>query len=67
MRFFNASAIFEDTWRIANRLTLTAGLRYELQAPPYEVNDRWANFRVDTAELIVAVKTGMAASCETLN
>ena len=54
MRLFNASAFVEDTWRVTNRLTWNYGLRYELQAPPFEVYDRWANFRVDTAQLEIA-------------
>jgi hypothetical protein len=54
MRFFNAAAFIEDTWRVTNRLTWNYGLRYEIQAPPLEVYDRFANFRVDTAQLEIA-------------
>lgn len=54
MRFFNAAAFVDDTWRVTNRLTWNFGLRYELQTPPYEVYDRWANYRVDTAQLVIA-------------
>lgn len=54
MRFFNTGAFVEDTWRMNNRFTWNYGLRYELQAPPLEVYDRWANYRVDTAQLEIA-------------
>src|SRR5262249_41068823 len=33
-----------DTWRVTPRLTLNLGLRYELQTPMWEANNRMANF-----------------------
>ncbi|MBI3684714.1 MAG: TonB-dependent receptor [Acidobacteria bacterium] len=54
LRHYNFAAFADDSWRINNRLTWNFGLRYELQAPPYEVYDRWSNFRVDTARLEIA-------------
>jgi opacity protein-like surface antigen len=58
MRNWSLAAFADDTWRMTNRLTWNYGLRYELIAPPYEVHDRWANFRVDTARLEIAGKNG---------
>ncbi|MFN7936637.1 MAG: carboxypeptidase regulatory-like domain-containing protein [Bryobacteraceae bacterium] len=58
MRFYNLAAFVDDSWRVNNRLTWNFGLRYELLTPPYEVNDRWSNFRVDTAVLEIAGKNG---------
>lgn len=58
MRNWSLAAFADDTWRVTNRLTWNYGLRYELIAPPYEVYDRWANFRVDTARLEIAGKNG---------
>ncbi len=58
MRNWNLAAFADDTWRVTNRLTWNYGLRYELIAPPYEVYDRWSNFRVDTAKLEIAGKDG---------
>lgn len=58
MRIWNLAAFVDDTWRVTNRLTWNYGLRYELLAPPYEVYDRWSNFRVDTARLEIAGRDG---------
>ncbi len=54
MRFWNLAMFADDSWRVNNRLTWNFGLRYELLAPPYEVNDRWSNFDVSTARLTLA-------------
>ena len=48
MRMWETGFFFEDSWRVSNRLTVTYGLRHEMQAPPYEVNNRWANFNINT-------------------
>ncbi len=58
MRFWNLGAFIDDTWRVNNRLTWNFGLRYDIQAPPYEVNDRWANYNLDTARLELASGSG---------
>lgn len=58
MRFWNLAAFVDDTWRVGNRLTLNYGLRYELLTPPYEVHDRWSNYRVDKASLEMAGRNG---------
>jgi hypothetical protein len=54
MRFFNFGAFVDDTWRVNKRLTWNVGLRWDVQAPPYEVYDRWSNFNIDTARLVIA-------------
>ncbi len=58
MRSSNFSAFADDTWRVTNRLTLNYGVRYELFAPPYEVQDKWANFNVVTGQLLIAGRDG---------
>lgn len=45
------SAYVQDDWRISNTLTLNLGLRYELNTPWVEVNDRQVNFAPFSGEL----------------
>src|SRR5207247_1354889 len=58
MRSWNLSGFADDTWRVTNRLTWNYGLRYEMLAPPYEVNNRWSNFDISTAKLVIAGRDG---------
>lgn len=58
MRFWNMGAFVDDTWRVNSRLTVNAGVRYDIQAPPYEVHDRWSNINLDTAQLVIASGSG---------
>jgi hypothetical protein len=67
MRSWNLSAFADDSWRVTNRLTWNFGLRYELLAPPYEVYDRWSNFRVDTARLEIAGRGGASRRLRNLD
>ena len=54
LRIFELGAFAEDAWRVSNRLTVTYGLRYEIQAPPYEVHNRWSNINVVTGAFLLA-------------
>jgi Outer membrane receptor proteins, mostly Fe transport len=38
----------QDEWRVTPRLTLNAGVRYELHLPWVETRNLWANFDTDT-------------------
>jgi hypothetical protein len=67
LRMWETGLFVEDSWRASNRLTVTLGLRHELQSPPYEVHDRWANFNVITGELWQAGKNGHSRSLRHLD
>ena len=67
MRFYNFGVFVDDTWRLTNRFTLNYGLRYELQAPPYEVYNRWSNLNLDTARLVIASGDGVNRSLRQLD
>lgn len=58
MRTFQLAPYLQDTWRVTDRLTLEYGARYEISAPPYEVNNHWANFDVASGTLRVAGLNG---------
>jgi TonB dependent receptor len=67
MRFWDFSAFADDTWRVNSRLNINFGLRYEMQAAPHEVYDRFANFDVFTAEIRLAGRDGNSRSLRTLD
>ena len=54
MRYFQLGFYAEDTWRATERLSLEYGLRYDIDTPPYEVHNHWANLNLHTGLLEVA-------------
>ena len=54
MRYFQLGFYAEDTWRATDRLTLEYGARYDIDTPPYEVHNHWANLNLNTGLLEVA-------------
>jgi hypothetical protein len=58
MRIFTLAPYVQDLWRVNNRLTLQLGLRWEVDAPPYDVHNHWANVNVNTGLLQVAGQNG---------
>ena len=52
----------QDDWRCSQRLTLNLGLRYDFFAPPYEVDNRLANYDPATGRLVLAGKNGASRS-----
>jgi len=49
-----------DDWRATQQLTLNIGLRYELDTPPSEQSNLWANFDPTTATVLVAGRNGVS-------
>ena len=54
MRIFQLAPFVQDTWRVTDRLTLDLGFRWEVDAPPYDVHNHWANLNINTGQLLVA-------------
>ncbi len=58
MRFWQFNWFVEDTWRVTNRFTLNFGVRHEIQAPPWDADDEWANFDLENPRLVLADQGG---------
>lgn len=58
MRFWDLAPFVQDTWRATNRLTVDFGFRWEIDAPPYDAHNHWANLNIKTGQLIVAGLNG---------
>jgi hypothetical protein len=58
MRMFTVAPYIQDSWRITERLTAELGLRWEVDAPPYDVHNHWSNLNVQTGQLLVAGQNG---------
>ncbi len=54
MRFWQLSPYIQDTWRVTDRLTVDAGLRWDFDSPPYEKHNHWANLDIKTGQLLIA-------------
>ncbi len=46
------SGFASDTWRVSQRLTLTMGLRYEFNTPPYDAHDAASVYDPGTASIV---------------
>jgi len=61
-RSYEMGFFAQDDWRINRRLTLNAGLRYELFTPYYELNNRMANFDPASGRILLAGRDGNSRS-----
>ena len=52
----------QDDWRLAPRLTLNAGARYEYNTPPYDADNRMRIFNLDTRQLQQVGSGGLSRS-----
>jgi outer membrane receptor protein involved in Fe transport len=53
-RLWSTSFFVQDDWKASDRLTVNLGLRYDFMTPPYEKDNRMANFDPGTAGLVFA-------------
>lgn len=53
-----ASFYFQDDWKVSRRLTVNAGVRWDVWTPFVEVHDRQSNFDIATSKLVVASPSG---------
>ena len=60
-RLWMLSAFVQDDWKVAPRLTLNIGLRYDFSTWPHEGANRMANFEPATSQLVFA-RDGSLAS-----
>ena len=44
----------QDDWKVTDKLSLNVGLRYEVDTPTRELNDKWTNFDVVTGKMLIA-------------
>jgi Carboxypeptidase regulatory-like domain len=67
MRLWQLAPFVQDDWRVTERLTLNLGFRWELDAPPLEVHNRWSNLNVATGQLLVAGLDGNGRSLRSID
>jgi hypothetical protein len=59
-RVIEQSAFVQDDFKLGSRLTINAGLRYEIFHPPTENNNRLANFDYQTFRMVYAGEDGVS-------
>ncbi|MGA7339154.1 MAG: carboxypeptidase regulatory-like domain-containing protein [Terracidiphilus sp.] len=62
LRAWQLSPYAQDDWRVTKRLTVNAGLRWDLVAPYVEKHNHWANLNIATGQLLLAGQNGNSRS-----
>ena len=62
LRTWSLSGFVQDDWRVWRRLTVNAGVRYELNARPYDAGDRMRILDLDAFELRTVGSDGVPRS-----
>ncbi len=57
----------QDDWRLSDRITLNAGLRYTLNFPSNEVNDQVGTFNLDSGQIEFAGVNGVPRAARQLH
>ncbi len=53
-RLWSTSFFVQDDWKATDKLTVNMGLRYDFMTPPFEADNRMANFDPNTVSLVFA-------------
>lgn len=62
LRAWQLSPYAQDDWRVTKRLTLNAGLRWDLVSPYVEKHNHWANLNLATGQLELAGQNSASRS-----
>lgn len=54
IRIWEYNFFVQDDWRVNDRLTVNFGVRYEYDTPSSEVTNRWTNYDVNQAKLLIS-------------
>jgi outer membrane receptor protein involved in Fe transport len=54
IRIWEYNFFVQDDWRVNDRLTVNFGVRYEYDTPSTEVTNRWTNYDVVQARLLIS-------------
>jgi Carboxypeptidase regulatory-like domain len=67
LRAWQLSPYIQDDWRATKRLTVNAGLRWDVISPYYEKHNHWANLDIATGQLLLAGQNGNSRSLVNFN
>jgi hypothetical protein len=54
IRIWESNFFVQDDWRVNDRLAINFGVRYEYDTPSTEVTNRWTNYDVVQAKLLIS-------------